>query len=633
MNLPGESAKYAMARQLRPELIAGLLVLVLFFLSLGARDLWNPNEPIYGLGAKEMAQRGDWLVPTINGNVYPEKPILYYWGALAASTALGGVSEFSLRVPSALAAILSFWMVYALVLGYRNRRVALLTAALFVTQYMVYWTGRSVQMDILVATSTLAVLLPLSRSADHGFSPPVAWLLAGAGAGCGFLAKGPVAWIVPAIAFCGYALWTRRPRLFLNRYVFLGGATALLVAAPWFVMLWLDGQEEFLYNVLIKQNFERFTEAWDHRQPWWYYLEYMWIDLAPWSWFLPLAALLGWQRRKAGDPPDRLNQLSWIWIGGVILFFSLSESKRSPYILPVAPAVAILAAGVLDRFTAGRLSHGLRKGVLGLHGFFAGLFLVAGAGLWMGRESVPELAGIVPILAIALALSGGVVLAALFFSRQRPDRIVGSLVAAFLTLYLAAAACLPAANAYKSARKFSVQLDETVGTEAPVRSYAFWFGRTGYSYYSNRIIPNIANIPGGEHLREYWSVEGAAFLLVEERHVADAVQVLGDPQLLLWGEVGSRTAYLLGKATEAPLRPTPLPPPVAASLDRLLPKREVNYRIFLTSGERGLVYLIRWHQAGEQEAQIQGDGTIIATPDPASSPQAQTTSSESSQSL
>lgn len=88
---------------------AGLLLVacVLFFTSLGARDLWSPNEPIYGRAVVEMAERGDWLIPTVNEVVFAEKPILYYWTALICSRLIGGITELSLRVPSAIAGTIS----------------------------------------------------------------------------------------------------------------------------------------------------------------------------------------------------------------------------------------------------------------------------------------------------------------------------------------------------------------------------------------------------------------------------------------------------------------------------------------------------------------------------------------------
>jgi 4-amino-4-deoxy-L-arabinose transferase-like glycosyltransferase len=616
----GETASVAVQRrQWTAEITVGLAVVLLFFLFLGARDLWNPNEPLYSLGVKEMAQRGDWLIPTINGTVYPEKPILYYWGALAAARLLGGVSEFTLRVPSALAASLSFWLVYALVLGYRGRRAALWTAALFATQYMVFWSGRAVQMDILVVASTLGVLLPLCRSADLGFSPVKAWWLAGIAAGLGFLAKGPVAWILPAIAFCGYALWTHRPRLFLNRHVLLGAVAAIAVAAPWYGLLLWNGHEEFLHNVLIKQNFQRFVAAWDHQQPWWYYLKYIWIDLAPWSWFLPLAAVLGWRTLRArtqeeSGPADRLNALSWIWIVGTILFFSLSQSKRSPYILPIAPAVAILTADVLDRLAEGRLRGGLRWSVLGIHGLFGLLFALAGAGLWWRRAAFPELGSTVPLLAAILVVGGSAVLGSLHLARHHPRGITASLLAAVFALFLSSTICLPSANTLKSARGFAQTLEANIGKDAPLRSYAFWFGRTGYSYYSDRIIPNLE---GPEPLQEYWSAEDPAYLLVEEPHMKEAVHTLGNPQLLLRQKVGGRTAYLLGKAGPTQEEAITLPSGVEANLEPLLSRHPAPYQVFLREEGGQLEYCFRWRTAGTEEACVLEDGTVIAAVTPA----------------
>ena len=80
---------------------------VLFGLKLGARDLWNPNEPIYGEAVVEMAQRADWLVPHVNGLVFAEKPVLYFWLALLASKLMGAISEASLRVPALLAGLVT----------------------------------------------------------------------------------------------------------------------------------------------------------------------------------------------------------------------------------------------------------------------------------------------------------------------------------------------------------------------------------------------------------------------------------------------------------------------------------------------------------------------------------------------
>ena len=98
-------------RERRRDLIWLVLGAAMLFLPLlGARDLWNPNEPLYGRAVVELAQRSNWLVPTVNGEAFLEKPILYYWLARISALLLGGVDAFSLRLPSVVAGIL--WLLY-----------------------------------------------------------------------------------------------------------------------------------------------------------------------------------------------------------------------------------------------------------------------------------------------------------------------------------------------------------------------------------------------------------------------------------------------------------------------------------------------------------------------------------------
>lgn len=165
----------------------------LFLVALGARDLWNPNEPIYGRAVVEMWERGSWLIPTVNSGVFAEKPILYYWLALAVSKLFGGVSELTLRLPSAGAGVTAVLLTYLLVLPYAGRTRARLAGVFLATQYLVWWTSRAVQMDVFVLVCTVGVLLPLSRMLDFDLRPAKAWALAGVAAGLGFAAKGPVA--------------------------------------------------------------------------------------------------------------------------------------------------------------------------------------------------------------------------------------------------------------------------------------------------------------------------------------------------------------------------------------------------------------------------------------------------------
>lgn len=271
---------------------------VLFGLRIGARDLWNPNEPIYGEAVREMAERGEWLLPYVNGVAFAEKPVLFYWLALLASKLLGGVSEFSLRLPSFFAGIATVLGTYVLAKPYAGRARAVASAVCCATMFGVFWNARFVQMDILVTAGTLWVVIAVTRVLDHGGARLSGWMLAGAIAGFGFAAKGPVAWICPGLALVLYLVVTRRIRELARWEVLAAAAACLAVASPWYALLLTQGRADVVVEALFRQNVERFVNPWDHQAPFWYYFQYFWIDMAPWAFLVPLA--VGLPRKTDG---------------------------------------------------------------------------------------------------------------------------------------------------------------------------------------------------------------------------------------------------------------------------------------------------------------------------------------------
>jgi len=82
----------------------GLLVvftILLYFTNLGQWDLWNPDEPRYAEVAREMVVNGDWVLMHYNGNVYPDKPPLFFWLVGLSSFFFQGFTSFSVRLPAA----------------------------------------------------------------------------------------------------------------------------------------------------------------------------------------------------------------------------------------------------------------------------------------------------------------------------------------------------------------------------------------------------------------------------------------------------------------------------------------------------------------------------------------------------
>jgi len=489
-------------QQQRDLALLAIAAALLFFVTLGARDLWAPNEPSYGQVVVEMLDSGDWLLPTLNGEVFAEKPVLSYWLGALVSTLAGGVSEFTLRTPVALAGVGSVLLVYLLIGFYAGRRAALIGSAVFATEYLVWWTARTVQMDSFVLLSTLATTFALTRRLDGDWSARKAWIVAGLSAGLGFAAKGPVTSVVPAAILLAYCLVARRPLFRLFKGLPWGLAVFALSGLPWYAALWASGQTEALHELILRQNFSRFVEAWDHRQPWYYFVKYFWVSYAPWSWLVPVAAFI----RPLSEPIRRAKILGWMWILAPLLFFSLADSKREPYMLPVAPGIALLVALVLDRLASGELTRRQRAACLVVCGLFGVLFLGLAAYLWLAppAEAPPELS--LALMGGSLLICAALVLGGLIAPTRQWSGPAGLCASMVLLFVVASVHVLPAGNSVKSHRAFAYEVRDLLADGD--RLYGFfgpgtrkWIRGGGYAFYMGRTIPHLED----EGLLTAWS--------------------------------------------------------------------------------------------------------------------------------
>jgi 4-amino-4-deoxy-L-arabinose transferase-like glycosyltransferase len=515
----------------------GIGSVLLFTVLLGARDLWNPNEPLYGRAVVEMERDGAWLVPTVSGALFDEKPILYFWLARISARLLGGVDEFSLRLPSALSGVAAVSMVYLLVLPYAGRRRAGIAGALFATTYVVFWSARQVQMDLLLAACTLGAVLAATRVLDHRLAARTGWTLVGLATGLGLLAKGPVGLICPAIVLSLYAASTRRSGELL-RGLPMAGAVAIVIAGPWYLLLWLGGESRFLVELLQRQNLVRFFAPWDHAAPWWYFLAYFWADMAPWSFFVPIAASLPGR----GVAARRLDRLAWLWIAGTIVFFSFSASKRSAYILPAAPAVAILVSGLAERMLEAGLEPLRRRALRSVLALLGAILVAAGVVVrWIAVERYP-LVGIAADAAALLLVAGGLAVIVGLVAKRAAVAAPAALFALTVSLYLLAAVwLLPAADIYKSARPFCEAVNARVGSDDPLYAFTAWKWRAAYAYYTNRDISRLETM---EELAAYWRRPERVFLIVERSEEERFFRVVGQAEPLVARPIGSNYASL-----------------------------------------------------------------------------------------
>ena len=385
---PGERVGLWVREHLPLVLFAALLIAVLF-----ARGYWSPDEPDFAQCVKEMRERGEWLLPYLNGQPYSEKPILFYWcmkvSAIVFEKLAGGlgfqqgIAAWALRLPSVLASIAFMAAFHRWALRFLQKDVAALAVIILATTPLWFWQSQFIQIDLLFsALLAWAWLCWLGgylllrdhakpqRNGEHG-----AWFLkAYAFLGLAFLAKGPLAIVLSLLLIAAFLAWQRDWKILLSMRLGWGLLIFLLIAAPWSVMMAVKAGPHYVYELLVRQNFERATHAWDHIQPWYQYGVYMLGDFFPWVLLLPA---LGFFFVKGGAhraPVARFLALAWLV---PFLFLSWVESKQGKYLLMSYPFLALLLAAMLQPLAVeGVSARRIRRigGMLGL-----GLGLLAGA--------------------------------------------------------------------------------------------------------------------------------------------------------------------------------------------------------------------------------------------------------------
>ncbi len=332
---------------------------VMFFADLGAVPFHSRGEAREALEVREIVDSSEWILPLLNGDEIPSKPPLFHWLAAATALATGEISEFDVRFPSALLATFSVFLVFWWGGSKWGWSAGFCAAAILAASPAWVQAARSARVDMTLAACLLCAFLSFGAVKDAPRPTLPALLAFYASMGFATLAKGPVGFVVPSLVAL-VVLVVRRDlgRLWRMRPI-LGLLLILAIAGSWYVLAIGEGGEAFVRKQLLAENVLRFFGDGDghvpHPHPFYYYLPGFFIGFAPWSIFvLPLAIHLYRQR-------GRLDEMGYlyplIWLGVIVLFYSLSAGKRHVYILPVYPAAAcLLGAFWSDLMDTGRES-------------------------------------------------------------------------------------------------------------------------------------------------------------------------------------------------------------------------------------------------------------------------------------
>jgi dolichol-phosphate mannosyltransferase len=364
-----------------------LLIAAIFMLTNLNYPLIDRDETRYAEIPREMIATGNWILPQLNFQTYYDKPPMLYW-LCAISYKLFGVSEYSARLVSAFSALLT--MAATMWFGSRNfgNRIGLLSGVVLMLSVGFAFSSRYLLLDGVLAFFTSMSLftayeaiknraidasvsdLPLVRntslkreqgvssycqcnigsSARQGQSPINLswWLLSGVFVGLAFLTKGPLAivlWLPPVFAMAWLSESFAKPRWW--HYGLIALVTSA-IALPWFTAVSIQ-DTHFVREFFVTHNFYRFTGGF-HPKPLWYFVPVLLVAGHPWSFLtIPYTRFLfGRSETFRHQRPPLLGYLL-LWTGWCLAFFSLSGCKLPTYLLPAAPALALMIGHYLDQ--------------------------------------------------------------------------------------------------------------------------------------------------------------------------------------------------------------------------------------------------------------------------------------------
>ena len=324
-------------------LLALLLALPAFFINLGLTPLLA-DEPTRALVALEMIISDNYVVPTINGDFYYNKPPLYNWILVALFKLTGDYSEWMIRIPSAVPLIFYAITIYYWLKKELDARVAFLTAIMFATcGRMLIYSSLLGHIDILYAWLVYVGFISLYR-----FARKEQWLALFAVSytitALGFLMKG-----LPSIVFQGISLlvlfsYRKQFKKLFSWQHLVGGLFFLLIVGAYFYSYHQHNSLEQYFNTLWVESSKR-TVA---EKPWYETIAYLFLfpfdqfmHLFPWSVLVLFVFKKGFFKKMMAHPFLKFN---FMMLAFNVIIYWLSPDTKPRYLFMLYPMLFSLLA-------------------------------------------------------------------------------------------------------------------------------------------------------------------------------------------------------------------------------------------------------------------------------------------------
>jgi 4-amino-4-deoxy-L-arabinose transferase-like glycosyltransferase len=466
----------------------------LYFFNLGLWDLWVPDEPKYAQVAKEMVDRGDWVLMHFNGIVYGDKPPLFFWLIALSSYLWQGFTSFSVRFPSAFFGTLTILLTFLLGKRLYSSRVGFFSGLILATSaYFMHLSTRAnidATLTFFTTTSLFCFFLWAQYGSEKGLNEnrPVETLLIYGyyvSMALATLAKGPIGFILPLLVSVIYLL-TQKDYKEIKRMKLLSGIPLVVaIVLAWYVPAVLSGGKTYVEENLFRHTTEAYRKGWTHPNPIYFYFYAFPGMFLPWIFFLPGAIAQGFSKSLTGKRKVFLFLLVWFTV--IFTFFSLSKSKRDLYLLPLFPAASLMVGKFWDDFISYPLDRYWRRWII------FPLYGLIGFGL-IGGAAIPYVVSIkfhsyltysLPVVAILAGCSIGL----LILHRFKNYKAILLLLIGMMAggYFYTSRVIFPAVNPYMSARLMSEEIKSRIQPGDKLATYR-GIGTDPYNFYTG-IVP------------------------------------------------------------------------------------------------------------------------------------------------
>jgi len=492
-----------------------ILSVFVFYSNIWGVSIYILDESKNATCAKEMYQRSDWVVPTFNGKLRTDKPPLHYYFMMSAYKVFGGATPFSARFFSALMGVLTVLSVFLFTRKYKGEKVAFYSCLVMLSSLMM-----GVQFHLAVPDPYLIFFMVTgSLLLFDAWYESEFWklILAYGLLAMAFMAKGPIAVVLPAIGILLFLLGMRNFswKNIASFQPWTGLVVVLILVVPWYYQVGVATDGKWLEEFFFKHNVDRFTSTMEGHGG--FPLSALVIALfalLPFSLFIPQSVIFAWKTRY-------MDQFVFYCLAlgvGVILFFLFSQTILPSYVSPALPFLSVVIGTFLHKIIARfRFRKALNVSlIVGL--IIAVAFPIAA---YFGIKQDQSINEHTMLFLWLLIIPIGVAVAFYFLMHSQLKQMIYSLAATFIGSFLIIM--------YVIFPHFD-QANPIYNSQQIVKSYGpnvYYYGRmnAGFAFYADQVILKVET---GSHLNELLQSDKDFLIITRE----DQSKILSDNKQL-----------------------------------------------------------------------------------------------------